>query len=325
MKLKLGFLLFLCPFFGGNTKENTTLYHAAGIFKPVQAGEQMPLVRLNTVLNNDGKAISLSDYHGRLLILDFWATSCGSCIQVMPRLDSLQHLFRDQVVILPVTAESAAQVSHFQATNGFLHGLKFRTVVGDKTLHALFPHRLLPHEVWIDGSGKVLGFTEAEAVTAPVIRNALAGKGLDAPAKTDVLDYNQVKPLLVENNGGPDSCFSYRSVITRKLNGLPSSVSIRYDSLKKLTVIRATNVSVRRLYTIVFMGLRALPDDRVSLGPDRGLFCYELDLPGSSPAKAKRSVREDLDRFFGVQSEFTGAAFRLLPLTENDNNKPLTL
>jgi thiol-disulfide isomerase/thioredoxin len=162
MKLQICFLGILCAFFGVIAKGNTKDDNSAGL----KIGDHVPDVVISSVLNYPSKSVRLSDFKGKLLILDFWATSCGACIQTMPRLDSLAKVFGGKVVILPVTAENAERVAVFQRSNAFLKGWKFQTVVADKNLHALFPHKLLPHEVWIDGTGKVLGFSEASDVTS---------------------------------------------------------------------------------------------------------------------------------------------------------------
>lgn len=41
----------------------------------------------------DGKHKTLGDFHGRPLLVHFWATSCRSCIKEVPRLKSLYKQF----------------------------------------------------------------------------------------------------------------------------------------------------------------------------------------------------------------------------------------
>jgi thiol-disulfide isomerase/thioredoxin len=327
MKLKLCFLLLLCPIFRvwaqdkNNTTEAVSPFNSALVI-----GQTVPNVLLPQVLNNDRKSLRLSDFRGRLLILDFWATSCAGCIQAMPRLDTLQKSFGGKLVILPVTAEEKARVMAFQKSNAFLRGWKFRTVVDDQNLHRLFPHRLLPHEVWIDGNGKVIAVTDVETVNAETVNRALSGKPLNASLKADILSYKRNKALLVDGNGAPDSAYRYRSIITAEIAGIQSGMSISYDSARRVTVIRATNVNLRRLYSLAFRQLRELPQTDMDLGTDCRLYCYELTLPGRSVSRARESVRQDLDRFFNVRSEWTGTSFKLVPLPDDSiPDEPLTL
>ncbi|MBL4677317.1 MAG: TlpA family protein disulfide reductase [Mucilaginibacter sp.] len=331
MKLKICFLLFLCSNFGvmaqvkGGADAEVGTMVSDGLL-PLKVGDAVPDIALAKVLNGKG-ALRLGGFKGKLLILDFWATSCGSCIQAMPRLDSLQRLFADRLVILPVTAEKAESIRYFQKHNAFLKGSKFISVVEDKALHQLFPHRLLPHEVWISAAGKVLGFTEVTEVTEERIRSVLAGDSLSAPLKKDVLDFDPAKPLLVRGNGAPDTNYRYRSLITAEIKGLPSAVSVRVDSLHQRTVIMATNVTLRKLYELAYKPLRNIPDSMVVLGDQGALWCYELDLPvGGGAGNIRQWIRQDLDRFFKVRSEWSGDSFRLVPLPDRSAaDEPFTL
>lgn len=291
----------------------------------LQIGDRVPDVLLRQVWNNGGKALRLADFRGKLLVIDFWSTFCSGCIWAMPHLDSLQAEFRGRVVILPVAFEKKKSVAAFWKHNEMLKGLHLPSVVEDRQLQALFPHRLLPHDVWIDRQGRVMGFTTANEVTAEKIRAVLSGRKLRVPTKRDVLDYDREKPLLVDNNGGSDSGFRYRSVITGYLPGLPASLRVQVDSVKRQVRVKATNVSPIRLYSLAYRGLAGLSADAVGgeakevllpggAGTGRDTvhaYCYELILPGVSVPLARRSIREDLDRFFGVRTAWDQDAKRL--------------
>jgi peroxiredoxin len=49
-----------------------------------------------TVKDVTGKQVSLSDYRGKLVFLNFWASWCAPCEKEMPDLERLQNTFRDR-------------------------------------------------------------------------------------------------------------------------------------------------------------------------------------------------------------------------------------
>lgn len=71
-----------------------------------------PVVNVNdrapdfTITTDDGRTISRSNFGGRLLVLNFWATWCPPCIEEMPSLDRLQQRFAASgVVVLGVSVD----------------------------------------------------------------------------------------------------------------------------------------------------------------------------------------------------------------------------
>jgi cytochrome c biogenesis protein CcmG, thiol:disulfide interchange protein DsbE len=61
-----------------------------------------------TLEDLSGKSISLSQYAGSIVILDFWATWCPPCRMSIPELVKLQDDYRDKgLVILGISVDSA--------------------------------------------------------------------------------------------------------------------------------------------------------------------------------------------------------------------------
>ncbi|MCX6094475.1 MAG: redoxin domain-containing protein [Candidatus Bipolaricaulota bacterium] len=53
-----------------------------------------------TLRSLDGESITLSNYRGHIVILDFWASWCGPCRTSMPALHALWEGYRDRGVVL---------------------------------------------------------------------------------------------------------------------------------------------------------------------------------------------------------------------------------
>jgi thiol-disulfide isomerase/thioredoxin len=53
-----------------------------------------------TLKDAGGGAHSLSEYRGKVVVLDFWASWCGPCAKVMPRMEKLQRKYGGQGVVV---------------------------------------------------------------------------------------------------------------------------------------------------------------------------------------------------------------------------------
>jgi len=72
-----------------------------------------------TVIGPKGEEIKLSDFRGKLVLIDIWATWCGPCIASMPHNSEIAEKFANDLVILAVNAhDSRANYDGWVARNG---------------------------------------------------------------------------------------------------------------------------------------------------------------------------------------------------------------
>src|SRR6266581_3466930 len=123
-----------------------------------------------TVRGVDGRSLRFSDFKGRALILDFWATWCGPCRATIPHLNQLQERYAGQglvVVGLSVDEEDAQSLRRFADRMG----VKFRLGVADeRVLDQYGPIRSIPTTFFISRRGTVLrrvvGYIDPETLEA---------------------------------------------------------------------------------------------------------------------------------------------------------------
>ncbi len=69
----------------------------------VNAGDKAPNFSITT---DKGRTVSVSDFGGKVLVLNFWATWCPPCIQEMPSLDQFASTMKGSgVVVLAVSVD----------------------------------------------------------------------------------------------------------------------------------------------------------------------------------------------------------------------------
>ena len=167
--LALGMTLFLLLVMGARVHAQTNGQQGmfADSIKPLQIGDTIPDVLWNQPLqvanHPEGKdTITLNDYRNKkLIVLDFWATWCAPCIIAMNKMDSLQQKFDGDVLVLPVAYEPETKIKQTLIK----HRWQLPSVINDMLLKQFFPHKTIPHHVWIR-QGKVEASTYPEYATA---------------------------------------------------------------------------------------------------------------------------------------------------------------
>ena len=109
-------------------------------------------------VDGTGKSISLSDFRGRPLLLNIWATWCLPCRKEMPSLDRLQAKFDPQkFLVLPLSIDRGG----IPAVEKFYEelGLKSVGIYVDQTGAALYQLGLLgiPASLLINPEGREVG------------------------------------------------------------------------------------------------------------------------------------------------------------------------
>ncbi|HYX70960.1 MAG TPA: TlpA disulfide reductase family protein [Terriglobales bacterium] len=142
----------------------------------MEIGQTAPDFELSTL---DGKAVHLSDFRGKAVVLNFWATWCDPCKVEMPWLVDLQKQYGPQglqIVGVAMDDSGKDEIQKFAQTMGVNYVvLQGKNAVGDA-----YGATGYPTTVYIDRSGKVvnkiLGLVSKSEIEDN-IKQALAGGG----------------------------------------------------------------------------------------------------------------------------------------------------
>lgn len=112
----------------------------------------------------DGKNLSLSDYKGRVVLVNFWATWCGPCIDEMPALQAVRDELNPrgfEVIAISIDKEGDYYQTDAvkEKVQNFVrdHNLNFQVVLGNAEVRNLYGGvGGIPHTFIVDANGNIV-------------------------------------------------------------------------------------------------------------------------------------------------------------------------
>jgi thiol-disulfide isomerase/thioredoxin len=102
-----------------------------------------------------GEMVSLSDFNGKPVLINFWATWCPPCVQEMPLLQEISDDYAGELVVLPVNGgDSMEQIRAF--AEAYEYNLRF-LADPENALSLEYSVRGFPTSFFIDVDGLVQG------------------------------------------------------------------------------------------------------------------------------------------------------------------------
>jgi len=100
-----------------------------------------------------GQQISLDQFKGKIVMLDFWATWCGPCRMTMPIVENLQKEYADSLVLLTINLQETQDV-----VRDYIHaqGIRSRVLLDEEgTVGTMYEAGEIPMQILIDKQGIV--------------------------------------------------------------------------------------------------------------------------------------------------------------------------
>lgn len=135
-------------------------------------GETLPDLSL---LDLEGQHHALSEYRGRRLLLNFWASWCGPCLEEMPALNQAQKKFGDHgAIVLGIAMDEPDRVRAFLAAHPVSYPILLGRLAAPSTSLQLGDDReILPYSVLVGADGRIIA-THAGVLSQPQLEQWLS-------------------------------------------------------------------------------------------------------------------------------------------------------
>jgi thiol-disulfide isomerase/thioredoxin len=154
-------LLFLAA--GGSAAEDKSAELERvrlGEFIPASPPLPAPAVSFVDLIGN---TVSLSEFTGKIVLVNLWATWCEPCLREMPSLDRLQLRLGEKITVVAVSEDRGGG----KTVEPFIDKLELKSIKTyldpKSTAERAFKVRGLPTSFLIDRQGRILGRVEGAA------------------------------------------------------------------------------------------------------------------------------------------------------------------
>ncbi len=135
----------------------------------IRVGNLAPDFTLKTL---DGQTVKLSDYRGKPVLVNFWATWCPPCRQEMPDLEKAYQKYKDQgMVFLGIDMqEDQGTVKNFVQQNGYHWTF---AIDADSRVADTYQASAIPTSYFVDKNG-IIRDTQIGAITPSLLEAKLS-------------------------------------------------------------------------------------------------------------------------------------------------------
>lgn len=153
-KLALTLILAIAVI-GCNSSEETDTNQEAQAESDAEPSTKAEYVAQATFTDLQGDTVSISEFRGKVVMIDLWETWCKPCLASFPTLQQLQEDYPDDFVVLAVTpgfTDTREDAQSFADENDY----EFNYLMDSNNLHQKLGVQGIPYKIFVDAEGKFI-------------------------------------------------------------------------------------------------------------------------------------------------------------------------
>jgi thiol-disulfide isomerase/thioredoxin len=142
----------ICEWLDGNKKSKKLIIQS--IDKPLQKNKLLPDFK---IVSLTGKNISSSEFQGKFLVINWWATTCAPCRKEIPGLNKLVDKFdtNSNIEFLAIAFDEKSRLENFLKSQKF----KYSQTLGDRNISKIFGESF-PKNIIVNPEGLIVYYSE---------------------------------------------------------------------------------------------------------------------------------------------------------------------
>lgn len=143
----------------------------------INPGQEAPSLTFEKLIQAPSDSLAIDQLEGQAIVLEFWATWCGPCIDQIPHFNNLVETSKDKdVQFISITPESLTTV------RSFLDDRPIKGWIGidsDRSIFKNYNILAIPRTVLVYPDGEIAAITRANKITKTTISSLAQNQKLD--------------------------------------------------------------------------------------------------------------------------------------------------
>ena len=136
-----------------NKELRNDIEHEYRLWEKVKRGSRIPNFSFT---DTEGKTMKLSDFRGKYVLIDCWATWCGPCKIQLPHLEKVIARYKDaEIVFVGLSSDKKREAWQKMVRERNMHGVQVNEPDADAAFFKLFRVNAIPRFILLAPDGTV--------------------------------------------------------------------------------------------------------------------------------------------------------------------------